>query len=169
VFVRSSSWTARARLCQPRRCEVSDGLERGRPLRVAPLDGAADRADGRINPCDLYAFPAVPGTTALIVTVNPDAGRSSPTTFRPDALYEFVVASSGSTSGDIAFRVTFTGPDDSGRQQVRSSTPTAPPAALEGFTAHPATCSTRTRSARFMATPPGFARPFTDAVVADLW
>jgi hypothetical protein len=83
------------------------------------FDSAADRADGRINPCDLYAFPAAPGTTALILTVNPDAGRSSPTTFRPDALYEFVVASDGGTSEDIDFRVSFTDPDDSGRQQVR--------------------------------------------------
>jgi len=28
------------------------------------FDSAADRADGRINPCDLYAFPGAPGTTA---------------------------------------------------------------------------------------------------------
>ena len=83
------------------------------------FDSAADRADGRINPCDLYAFPAAPGTTALVLTVNPDAGRSSPTTFRPDALYEFVVASDGGTSEDIAFRVTFTEPDDEGRQRVQ--------------------------------------------------
>src|SRR6266540_1760225 len=83
------------------------------------FDSAADRADGRINPCDLYAFPAAPDTTALIVTVNPDAGRSSPTTFRPDALYEFVVASDGGTSEDLALRVTFTEPDAHGRQQVR--------------------------------------------------
>jgi hypothetical protein len=62
------------------------------------FDSAADRADGRINPCDLYAFPGAPGTTALILTVNPDAGRSSPTTFRPDTLYEFVVASDGGTA-----------------------------------------------------------------------
>ena len=83
------------------------------------FDSAADRADGRISPCDLYAFPATSGTTALILTVNPDAGRSSPTTFRPDALYEFVVASNAGTSEDIAFRITFTAPDDHGRQQVR--------------------------------------------------
>ena len=49
------------------------------------FDSAADRADGRINLCDLYVFPGAPGTTALILTVNPDAGRSSHTTFRPDA------------------------------------------------------------------------------------
>jgi hypothetical protein len=83
------------------------------------FDSAADRADGRINPCDLYVFPAAPGTTALILTVNPDAGRSSPTTFRPDALYEFVVASNGGTGEDLALRVTVTEPDDTGQQQVR--------------------------------------------------
>jgi hypothetical protein len=83
------------------------------------FDSAADRADGRINPCDLYAFPGAPGTTALILTVNPDAGRSSPTTFRPDALYEFVVDSNGGTSEDIALRITFTEPGDTGKQQVR--------------------------------------------------
>ena len=83
------------------------------------FDSAADRADGRINPCDLYAFPATPGTTVLILTVNPDAGRSSPTTFWPDARYEFVVASDGGTSEDIAFHVSFTEPEDNRRQRVQ--------------------------------------------------
>ena len=83
------------------------------------FNSAVDRADGRLNPCDLYAFPATPGTSALILTVNPDAGRSSPTTFHPDARYEFVVASNGGTSEDLAWRVTFGEPDDHGRQPVR--------------------------------------------------
>src|SRR5262249_20481859 len=48
-----------------------------------------------------------------------DAGRSSPATFRPDALYEFAMASNGGTSQDMALRVTFTQPGDHGRQQVR--------------------------------------------------
>jgi Domain of unknown function (DUF4331) len=92
------------------------------------FDSAADRADGRINPCDLYAFPAAPGTTALILTVNPDAGRSSPTTFRPDARYEFVLASNADTSNNIALRVTFTKPDNNHQQQVqiRRATPHHP-------------------------------------------
>jgi hypothetical protein len=38
---------------------------------------AADRADGRINLCDLYAFPGAPATTAVILTVNPDAGGAT--------------------------------------------------------------------------------------------
>jgi len=83
------------------------------------FDSAADRADGRINPCDLYAFPAAPGTSTLILTVNPDAGRSSPTTFRPDARYEFAIASDGGTAEDIVLRITFTEPGDTGLQQVR--------------------------------------------------
>ena len=61
----------------------------------------------------------MPGATTLILTVNPDAGRSSATTFRPDALYEFVVASNGGTREDIAFRVTFAEPDGTGNQQMR--------------------------------------------------
>jgi hypothetical protein len=83
------------------------------------FDSPAALADGRTSPCDLYAFPAAPGTTALILTVNPDAGRSSPTTFRRDALYEFVVASDGGTSEDLAFSVRFTEPDDHGQQHVQ--------------------------------------------------
>jgi len=83
------------------------------------FDSAADRADGRINLCDLYAFPGAPGTTAVVLTVNPDAGRSSPTSFRPDALYEFALATDGGTSEDIALRLTFTDPDETGQQQVQ--------------------------------------------------
>ena len=75
-------------------------------------------ADGRINLCDFYVFPATHGSTVFILTVNPDAGRSSARTFRPDALYEFVVASDGGTCEDIAFRVRFADPDASGHQQV---------------------------------------------------
>ena len=46
--------------------------------------------DGRLNLCDIYAFPETPGTSTLVLTVNPDSGRSNPVTFRPDARYEFV-------------------------------------------------------------------------------
>src|SRR5262245_7996009 len=95
-----------------------NGEMKERPIVSHHFDSAADRADGRINPCDLYAFPGAPGTTALILTVNPDAGRSSPATFRPGARYEFAVASNGGTTEGIAFRVTFTEPGDTG-QRVR--------------------------------------------------
>jgi hypothetical protein len=83
------------------------------------FDSPTAIADGRINLCDLFVFPGMPGTTTLILTVNPDAGRSSATTFRSDALYEFVLASDGGTREDIAFRVTLTQPDPTGNQQIR--------------------------------------------------
>jgi hypothetical protein len=92
------------------------------------FDSPTALADGRVNPCDLYVFPATPGTSALILTVNPDAGRSTPTTFRPDALYELVVASDGGTSEDLTFRVTFSEPDEHGRQQVQVRRATGPAA-----------------------------------------
>src|SRR5580658_10240328 len=75
--------------------------------------------DGRLNLCDLYVFPDSPGTSTLVLTVNPDSGRSSPTTFRPDALYEFVIASDGGTREDRAFRMSFGEPDADGNQEMR--------------------------------------------------
>jgi Domain of unknown function (DUF4331) len=75
--------------------------------------------DGRLNLGDLYAFPETPGTSTFLVTVNPDAGRSNPTTFRPDALYEFVIASDGGTREDRAFRMSFGEPDADGVQEMR--------------------------------------------------
>jgi hypothetical protein len=67
--------------------------------------------DGRINLCDFYAFPGRPGTTTLLLTVNPDAGRSNPTTFRPEAIYEFAAASRGANQERLAVRVRFAEPD----------------------------------------------------------
>src|SRR5215217_2562349 len=126
----SHLWTEESRYfgAQPRRHEQG-GLEgkilhrvfatMKRPMMSHHFDSPTALADGRINSCDLYVFPAAPGTSALILTVNPDAGRSSPTTFRPDALYELLLASDGGTSEDLAFRVTFSEPDEHGRQQVQ--------------------------------------------------
>jgi hypothetical protein len=74
--------------------------------------------DGRINLSDLYAFPGPGSTTTLILNVNPDAGRSSPTTLRPDALYEFVIASDGGSVEDCAIRIVFDEPDPAGRQRM---------------------------------------------------
>jgi len=75
--------------------------------------------DGRLNLGDLYVFPELPGISTLVLTVNPDAGRSNPTTFRPDALYEFVIASDGGTREDRAFRMSFGEPDPDGNQEIR--------------------------------------------------
>jgi hypothetical protein len=74
--------------------------------------------DGRLNLCDVYVFPSPGATSTVILTVNPDAGRSSPTTLRPDALYELVVASDAGTVEDRALRVLVGAPDGDGRQSV---------------------------------------------------
>jgi hypothetical protein len=75
--------------------------------------------DGRLNLGDLYVFPDSRGASTLVVTANPDAGRSSPTTFRPDALYELAVASDGGVREDRAFRMSFGEPDADGHQEMR--------------------------------------------------
>jgi hypothetical protein len=75
--------------------------------------------DGRLNLLDLYVFPEAPGISTLVLTVNPDSGRSSPVTFRADALYEFVIASDGGTGEDRAFRMSFGEPDADGDQEMR--------------------------------------------------
>lgn len=75
--------------------------------------------DGRLNLLDMYVFPGPPGTTTLVVGANPDSGRSSPTTFRPDGLYEFVIASDGGTREDRALRMSFGEPDVDGNQEMQ--------------------------------------------------
>jgi hypothetical protein len=62
-----------------------------------------------------------------VLTVNPDSGRSSPTTFRPDALYEFVIASDGGTHEDRAFRMSFGEPDTDGHQEMKVRYAAGPP------------------------------------------
>ncbi len=90
--------------------------------------------DGRLNLLDVYVFPESPGTSTLLLGVNPDAGRSSPTTFRPDALYEFVIASDGGTREDRAFRMSFAEPDADGNQEMQVRYAVGPPSrsGLEG-------------------------------------
>lgn len=83
------------------------------------FDSPTAIADGRLNACDLYAFPTAPGRSALLLTINPDAGRSSPTTLRDEALYEFVIATDGGTSEDLAFRIRAEEPREDGTQRVQ--------------------------------------------------
>ena len=90
--------------------------------------------DGRLNLCDVYVFPESQGTSTLVLTVNPDSGRSNPTTFRSDALYEFVIASDGGTREDRAFRMSFGEPDADGNQEMQVRYAVGPPSrsGLEG-------------------------------------
>jgi Domain of unknown function (DUF4331) len=83
--------------------------------------------DGRLNLLDVYVFPEAPGTSTLVLTVNPDCGRSSPTAFRPDALYEFAIASDGGTGEDREFRTSFREAgvrgEPAGRTRIRPARP----------------------------------------------
>jgi hypothetical protein len=53
------------------------------------FDTPSAREDPRINVCDFYLFRGRPGFTVMAMTVNPDAGRSAPDTFRDEGLYAF--------------------------------------------------------------------------------
>ena len=93
----------------------------GGPLNAADhLDAPTVRRDGRIDINDIYVFHPGGSTvdeqasqdlsrTVLIMTVNPAAGLISETSFRPDALYEFLVDATGDARADRVVRVTFTG------------------------------------------------------------
>jgi hypothetical protein len=82
------------------------------------FDSPTGREDPRINLCDLFVFAGEGGSTVLIMTVNPDAGLSSPTTLRPDALYEFKIDLDGDAREDLAIRFVVESPEG-GPQRVR--------------------------------------------------
>jgi hypothetical protein len=83
------------------------------------IDSAAAREDGRLDLCDLYVFDSAdPQTTVLIMTVNPDAGRSSPTAFHPQAVYAFHVDTDHDAVEDLSFRASFGTPAADGVQTV---------------------------------------------------
>ena len=85
------------------------------------FDSPTAIADGRLNLCDVYVFAGEPGMTVLVITVNPDAGRSSPLAFRTETVYEFAIDRSGGTDQELGFRIRFGTPDDRGRQSLRLS------------------------------------------------
>jgi hypothetical protein len=83
------------------------------------LDVPAAREDGRVDLCDLYVFDgADPSTAVLVMTVNPDAGVTSPTTFHPDVVYEFKIDTNGDALEELSYRVRFGAPDANGEQPL---------------------------------------------------
>ena len=112
----------------------------------------------------MYAFGGgEPGTTVLIFTVNPDAGKSSPPTFHPEAVYEIKLDTDGDAVEDAAFRVTFGGPDTDGAQGFAVSR--AEGVALRDPGARKASCSARVVPGRRSPSPaavgPGRGSPPT--------
>lgn len=83
------------------------------------LDVPAAREDGRVDLCDLYVFDgADPDTTVLVMTVNPDAGVSSPSSLHPDVVYEFKIDTNGDALEDLSYRIRFGVPDANGKQPL---------------------------------------------------
>jgi len=71
------------------------------------FDTPTAREDPRINVCDMYLFQGRPGTTAMAMTVNPDAGLSAPDTFRDEGLYAFRFDLNGDAKEELTFKVRF--------------------------------------------------------------
>jgi Domain of unknown function (DUF4331) len=71
------------------------------------FDTPTAREDPRINVCDFYLFGGRPGFTVMAMTVNPDAGRSGPDTFRDDGLYAFRFDLNGDAREELSFKARF--------------------------------------------------------------
>jgi hypothetical protein len=71
------------------------------------FDTPTAREDPRINVCDFYLFGGRPGFTVMAMTVNPDAGRSAPDTFRDEGLYAFSFDLNGDAREELSFKVRF--------------------------------------------------------------
>jgi hypothetical protein len=85
------------------------------------LEAPLVKADGRTDINDVYAFqsPTNPANTVLIMTVNPIAGMTSPTTFRPGANYQFAVDTNGNARPDQVYSIRFGEVGDDGEQSLR--------------------------------------------------
>jgi hypothetical protein len=77
--------------------------------------------DGRLDINDVYAFqsPQNPANLVLMMTVSPAAGALSPTTFHPNARYEFLIDADGNAKPDATLAFNFSKPSKSGQQEVK--------------------------------------------------
>ena len=71
------------------------------------FDTPTAKQDPRINICDFYLFDGAPGTTVMALTVNPDAARLAPDTFRDEGLYAFRFDLNRDAREEVTFKVTF--------------------------------------------------------------
>jgi hypothetical protein len=81
------------------------------------FDSPTGREDPRLNLCDLFVFAGRQASTVLVMTVNPDAGLSSPTELREEGLYEFKIDTDGDAQEDVSFRLVVTNKGD-GKQRL---------------------------------------------------
>ena len=75
------------------------------------FDTQVAKDDSRLNILDMYLFKgATPGTTAMILTTNPDAGIFAPLTLHPEGLYAFRFDTDGDAREDIVLKFLFEEP-----------------------------------------------------------
>ena len=88
---------------------------------------AADHAEAPLligNPQqdinDIYAFqsPANAQNVVFVMTVNPEAGVTSPETLDPNTIYEFLIDIDGDARADINFELRVSQPNGLGQQSV---------------------------------------------------
>jgi hypothetical protein len=82
------------------------------PMLVAGadhLDAPTVKTDKRIDITDIYAFRSGAGRTTLVLNVNPLLSPAATETaqFRPGALYEIKVDTTGDAIADVAYRLRF--------------------------------------------------------------
>ncbi len=81
------------------------------------LDSVTAQSDGRLSLLDLYAYNRPDGdTSVLILTVCPEAPKSSPAQLHPDAVYDINIDTDGDLVEDARLRIV-AGPVDGGGQQ----------------------------------------------------
>lgn len=80
------------------------------------LDAPNLVGDGQADINDLYAFqaPGDSGNSVFIMTVNPNAGVSSPTDFGTDVSYQFQVDNTGDAVADLTYEAVFSGSGSQG-------------------------------------------------------
>ncbi|GAA5192600.1 hypothetical protein GCM10023322_52600 [Rugosimonospora acidiphila] len=71
------------------------------------FDTPTGREDPKLNLCDLYLFAGRPGSTVMVMTVNPEADPAKGPLFRDEGLYVFRFDTNGHGREDVSFKVQF--------------------------------------------------------------
>ena len=81
-------------------------------------DAPTVRLDTRLDINDVYAFqsPTSSANTVLIMTTNPVAGITGPTTYNPKGDYDIQIDNNNDAKFDVTYRFKFRNPDASGNQ-----------------------------------------------------
>jgi hypothetical protein len=71
------------------------------------FDTTHAKEDPRLNLCDVYLFAGEAGKTVMIMTMNADAGISSPDTLHPEGIYAFRFDLNSDAHEELVFKFRF--------------------------------------------------------------